>query len=349
MDRCINVVEYVYWLREQARLKRPYWYGCYHIPCTESLLQRKAKQYPSHYTSNRMSTYRKHIAAKQIAGDCVNGAIKGAVWTELGTRDPHYQSHGCPDKSADGMLEFCKKQGMEWGAIKTIPDKPGIAVRFSGHVGIYVGNGEVVEWKGFNYGCVVTQLKKGKWTHWYELPWIIYDTAPAEPLPEVEGIPDTGNLGSRLLKRGRKGEDVRILQELLMLIGYELPKYGADGDYGAETETAVEKFQRTHGLEADGEYGQLSHAELMGVIAELTAENESETPEAQPETVKYITVTGSRVNIREGAGTAYDVITVVKKDERLEWVATAANGWHCAKLSDGRAGWISGNYSRMEE
>ena len=158
----IHVSEYIAWLREQARLKRPYWYGCYYNPCSEALLQRKAKQYPSHYTAKRMPTYRQHIAAGQIAGDCVNGAIKGAIWSELGTRQPVYGSHNCPDKSADGMFEYCKKQGMPWGAISSMPDKPGIAVRFAGHVGIYVGNGEVVEWKGFNYGCVVTKVKNGK-------------------------------------------------------------------------------------------------------------------------------------------------------------------------------------------
>lgn len=346
MEKVLNVREYVYWLREQARLKRPYWYGCYYNPCTETLLQRKAKQYPAHYTNGRMSTYRKHIAAKQIAGDCVNGAIKGAIWSELGTRTPEYASHGCPDKSADGMFAFCKQQGMEWGAIKTIPDKPGVAVRFSGHVGIYVGNGEVVEWKGFNYGCVITQLKKGKWTHWYELPWIIYGTS--EKLPEIDSIPDVGSLGGRLLKRGSKGEDVRTLQELLMQIGYELPRYGADGDFGAETEIAVQKFQRTHGLDADGKYGQLTHAEMMGVVAEMSAEDENENDTEQPESVKYVAVTGGSVNVRDGAGAAYDVITVVKKGNRLKWVATADNGWHSVVLADGRSGWISGKYSEVK-
>ena len=33
------------------------------------------------------------------------------------------------------------------------------------------------------------------------------------------------------------------LQTDLMKLGYALPKYGADGDYGAETEKAVKQFQ----------------------------------------------------------------------------------------------------------
>lgn len=34
------------------------------------------------------------------------------------------------------------------------------------------------------------------------------------------------------LKRGMRGEDVRKLQMRLMELGYSLPKYGADGEYG---------------------------------------------------------------------------------------------------------------------
>jgi len=42
-----------------------------------------------------------------------------------------------------------------------------------------------------------------------------------------------------MLKNGSKGKKVVQLQESLVKLGYELPKYGADGDYGKETETAV--------------------------------------------------------------------------------------------------------------
>lgn len=33
-----------------------------------------------------------------------------------------------------------------------------------------------------------------------------------------------------MLKRGEKGELVRELQERLLELGYDLPKYGADGE-----------------------------------------------------------------------------------------------------------------------
>lgn len=47
-----------------------------------------------------------------------------------------------------------------------------------------------------------------------------------------------------MLKRGDKGQKVRKLQEALLNLGYELPRYGPDEDYGKETETAVSSFKQ---------------------------------------------------------------------------------------------------------
>ncbi len=58
-----------------------------------------------------------------------------------------------------------------------------------------------------------------------------------------------------VLSRGNASnipEKVKELQELLMRSGYDLPYYGADGDFSRETEKAVEKFQKDHGLPVTG-------------------------------------------------------------------------------------------------
>lgn len=259
MEKVFTNIQHAEWLREQARLKRPYWYGTYYLPCSESLLTKKAKQYPTHYTSNRMVRYRQDITNGQICGDCVNGAIKGAIWSELGTRSPVYKSHDCPDKSADGMYEYCKKLGMPNGVIGTMPDKIGVAVRSSGHVGIYVGNGEVVEWRGFKYGCVVTKLTGRPWTHWYELPWTDYVTDA-----QVSSPVTIRTLGNRLLVRGCKGDDVRELQTILNSLGYYCGK--VDGDFGTNTERGVKAFQTAYKLDVDGDYGPITHGVLIAVL-----------------------------------------------------------------------------------
>lgn len=68
-----------------------------------------------------------------------------------------------------------------------------------------------------------------------------------------------------LLKRGSKGADVVTLQRTLISKGYSCGEYGADGSFGADTETAVKKYQKDHGLEADGEVGQKTWTSLLVV------------------------------------------------------------------------------------
>ena len=65
-----------------------------------------------------------------------------------------------------------------------------------------------------------------------------------------------------LLRRGSRGDAVRAAQYLLLCRGMTLPKYGADGDYGKETEDAVKEFQMLKGLEEDGECGALTWGAL---------------------------------------------------------------------------------------
>lgn len=331
----MDSLKYVQWLHEQARLKRPYWYGTFGHTCSNSLLQAKTKQYPSHYTSGRMARYNADIAAGKVCADCVGGAIKWAMWSDLGAHKTVYASNGCPDTSADGMFRHCKDAGMEWGSMASLPEVPGVAVRFAGHVGVYVGNGEVVEWRGFAYGCVITDVKKRPWTHWYKLPWIDYaaDTGASGTT--------LGLLGARLLKRGSRGEDVRELQSLLNKLGFDA---GApDGDFGPLTEAAVRKMQDAADIAADGKYGDKSHAALMAMIAELEASEEN-APEVPEYTAVRVRVTGGTVNIRSGPGTQYDILSVARKGMLLQSDAYSRNGWYSV-IINGATGWISGKYA----
>jgi len=65
-----------------------------------------------------------------------------------------------------------------------------------------------------------------------------------------------------LIKRGDQGERVKYIQNLLLGKGYALPKYGADSDFGGETEQAVFQFQAAHNLGVDGRVGDKTMALL---------------------------------------------------------------------------------------
>lgn len=59
-----------------------------------------------------------------------------------------------------------------------------------------------------------------------------------------------------------------------------------------------------------------------------------------------ITCDGGTVNIRVGNDTSYQRITAVKDGVRLEWIATAVNGWHAIAIGS-QIGWVSGKYSEI--
>lgn len=66
--------------------------------------------------------------------------------------------------------------------------------------------------------------------------------------------------GSRTLRVGAKGPDVRTLQELLVKRGFELGT--VDGHFGGRTLEAVKAFQGAAGLSVDGVVGPKSWAAL---------------------------------------------------------------------------------------
>lgn len=82
------------------------------------------------------------------------------------------------------------------------------------------------------------------------------------------------NTGTVVLRQGDKGDAVKTMQQLLIKAGYDLGSYGADGDFGGSTFTAVKKFQSdyktTYNLSVDGEYGPDSKAALEKVAAGKT-------------------------------------------------------------------------------
>ncbi|MDB4928667.1 MAG: hypothetical protein JWM10_1151 [Myxococcaceae bacterium] len=62
-----------------------------------------------------------------------------------------------------------------------------------------------------------------------------------------------------MLERGSEGRAVRVLQEALVELGYEID---VDGDFGRGTEAAVLGFQEANGLDADGVVGPNTWAAL---------------------------------------------------------------------------------------
>jgi len=141
--------------------------------------------------------------------------------------------------------------------------KPGTAVFTTGsdgrhgHIGLYAGNGKVIEARGAQYGVVETSVTDSRWKAWGELKMIDYDGADEDPPWDEDKDADYPTI-----RRGSKGKYVQLLQVKLKDLGYDLGKWGADGDYGEQTEKAVKAFQKDNGLTPDGICGPRTWAKL---------------------------------------------------------------------------------------
>jgi hypothetical protein len=95
-------------------------------------------------------------------------------------------------------------------------------------------------------------------------------------VPRVQSFMDGGEPpkeAEQMLKLGDSGKSVTHYQERLMRWrSTALPVSGADGDYGAETETWVGKFQTTEDLETTGTIDGLTAARLDSYAEDLVDE-----------------------------------------------------------------------------
>lgn len=193
------------------------------------------------------------------------------------------------------------------------------------------GDWYLIEARGVMYGVVKTKLSERKPDYW-GLMSKYFDYADAEVDP-VEPA-----LGERILKNGMEGGDVKQLQQHLIALGYDLGRWGADGEFGDATEMALKTFQRDNQCDADGEYGPITHAALLSAIA----------AQETPETPKTVRIVGGNCYIRTAPNTGGKPLGVAHEGDRLDYGGqTSGNGWNLIEYQN-QNGWVSGKYSRLE-
>lgn len=146
-----------------------YVYGTYGNVLTNEIYEQKLAQFPDNIMP--YSDFILQNWAGSRTADCV-GLIKGYGWLDVDTLSFSIGSNNMPDLSANDMYAAAATKG----TMDSFPDLPGIAVWQDGHIGVYIGNGEVIEAMGTLYGVVKTELSKGKWIGWCYIPSISYET-----------------------------------------------------------------------------------------------------------------------------------------------------------------------------
>lgn len=126
----------------------------------------------------------------------------------------------------------------------------------------------------------------------------------------------TQKLGSRALRLGLSGSDVRVLQQLLTRAGFPSP---VSGTFGAATERSVVAFERTYDLKRNGIASKAVIAQLRSVLGG----SGGASPSASPAATTTTTVSGAPT-LNEGATGHW--VDVLQQDLSFAGYATQVDG-----------------------
>lgn len=170
----LSLVEHA---KKALREKWGYVWGTFGQLLTPSLLTQKINQYPEG-VGNWQTYIKKNWMGRKVT-DCV-GLIKGCYWSESGS----LVYNGSTDVNADMMYNKARRKG----PMNTLPEIPGVCLWKKGHIGVYIGNGLVIEARGTKEGVIQSKLGDVPWVGWLECPFIEYVAAPVNPSPVTNKI-----------------------------------------------------------------------------------------------------------------------------------------------------------------
>lgn len=184
-------------VKKKLGVKSAYMWGEFGRQITNSTINQKVTQYRAmestkkYYTDTRVAYLRSLVGKGYFGCDCT-GLYKWFIWSENDRYAPKYTK--ATDRNTVDMYNAATVKG----DINTIPEIPGLIVYKYGHVGVYIGNGEVVECtlSSFGDGIVKTKLKDRDWTHWLKMPEITYETESAPQQTEF-------NIGDEVIISGK--------------------------------------------------------------------------------------------------------------------------------------------------
>ena len=222
----MNNLDLAAMLRDIAQnYKTLYVMGCFGAPMNAA----NKKRYTNNHEYNRRADRTKLINAASsdtFGFDCVC-LIKGVLWGWCGDTSKNYGgayycSNGVPDLGTERMISVCCEVSTDFSDIEV-----GELLWMKGHVGLYIGSGLAVEctpsWQNKVQITACNRSVKGykrrNWVKHGKLPYVDYIQ---EEKPKVT-------------------VSVWDWQKAAVKDGFSFPKYGCDGEWGAECEAVAKK------------------------------------------------------------------------------------------------------------
>jgi len=175
-----------------------YVFGTYGLILTDTIFKQKLAQYPV-----QVGGYGDYIKANYIGkrtADC-GGLIKSFLWWK--GNGPVY------NPSNDVGVNTMYNQATEKGVINSMPEIPGLIVWKYDHVGVYIGNGDVIEAIGTKQGVVLTKLKDRPWTHWFKHKDIEYVVQPVQNDTEQNDVSEWAKDGQKFVVDNKISDGLR--------------------------------------------------------------------------------------------------------------------------------------------
>lgn len=299
----MNSQEFIRKLKAIVQQRTIYMWGTFGAPVTESLIAGKTRQYPAWYSASKQRELRALIGRGYFAFDCI-GLIKAILWGWNGSnKTAHggavYQSNGMRDVTADTYIRQCKNVSSNFGTIEA-----GEVVWLPGHIGVYIGDGEVIEaTPSWANGVQITKLSARRWQRHGYMPQVEY--TKEQSLEAIEVMETSENLHLRA--------GASTSYRSLMVI----PK-------GSE----VQVYSKANGWAKVSYRGTMGHSSLSFLKS--------------VDSRKGGKVIASALNVRSGPGTQYRIQGTLKLNDAVEILETV-NGWHKIRYGTSTS-YVSGDW-----
>ena len=184
----MKVNEFINMLKKAVASNTVYCKGMFGSPITKDSISEKSRQYPGWYNDERKDNLSDLIGKNYFGFDCI-GLIKGILWGWTGDSASEfggakYQANGVPDTTELGLINACTCVSSDMATLEA-----GELLYMTGHCGIYVGNGEVIECTTkWTANVLVSKLHDRSWLRHGRLPWVDYTVVEDKPTvaPGVE-------------------------------------------------------------------------------------------------------------------------------------------------------------------